>query len=71
MKLLYCIIILIIILAIRFIIKKERSINKKSKLYYSTNEFNILKINWRLISQECIGIIKTILFPPSTCSVTL
>ena len=59
MKLLYCIIILIIILVIRFFIKKERSINKKSQLYYTTNEFHILKINWRIISQECISIIKT------------
>lgn len=59
MKLLYCILVFIIILATRFFIKKERSINKKSQLYYTTNQFNILKINWRLISQECIGIIKT------------
>jgi hypothetical protein len=59
MKLLYCIIILIIILAIRFFIKKERRNNKKSQLFYTTNEFYILKINWRLISQECISIIKS------------
>ena len=58
------IIAIIIILIIGFIIKKQRTINKSPKLYYSTDEFPITKIledNWESIAKEYMKLPKDVM----------
>jgi len=55
MKFLLICFIFIVILIIRYKIKNKRKYNKQIQLFYSTNDYPILKIidfNWRIISQE-------------------
>ena len=62
MKIIYFIILLIIILVIRFFIKKKRRINKINKLFYNKyyfKQFDEISLNWKLISQEVMKIIRT------------
>ncbi len=57
------IILISIILYIRFIIKKKRGVNKINNLFYNSyyfSQFDQLKLNWRLISQESMILTKTI-----------
>jgi len=61
MEILTFIILMISILYIRYLIKKERAINKINSLFYDSyyfNQFNEIKINWRLITQETLNLTK-------------
>ena len=61
MEILTFIILIISILYIRYLIKKERSINKLNSLFYNTyyfSQFNEININWRLVTQETLNLTK-------------
>lgn len=61
MEILTFIILIISVLYIRYLIKKERAINKINSLFYNTyyfSQFNEININWRLVTQETLNLTK-------------